>query len=173
MKAVAGLLVVGLLSASGGRANACGDKFLRVGRGARYQRGYAAIRPACILIYANPRSPLASSLRELEPALTRAGHVPKIVEAPEAVGPALSTGHYNLVLAPVEDIAVLQGEARTSTARFDVLPVLHHPSAPARASAEQDYHYVAEAPGRKADVLARIDDLMERILKGGTNRKER
>jgi len=173
MKLVAGLLVVGFLTASAEGAGACGDKFLRVGRGARYQRGYAAIRPACILIYANPRSPLASSLRELEPALKRAGHQPRVVETPGAVGPALSTGQYNLVLAPVEDIGVVQAEARGSAASFEVLPVLHHPSAPTRATAEQDYHCVAESPGRKADVLAQIDALMERILKGGKNRKQR
>ncbi|PYQ12818.1 MAG: hypothetical protein DMF80_17970 [Acidobacteria bacterium] len=173
MRLVAAAVAVSLVAAAADRAESCGDKFLRVGRGARYQRGYAAIRAACILIYADPRSPLAGALRELEPALKRAGHSPRVVESPGAVGPALVTGHYNVVIAPVEDVGLVQAQAQGLAARFDVLPVLHRPSASARTAAEHDYHCVAEAPGRKGDVLASIDDVMERLAKGGQNRKER
>jgi hypothetical protein len=149
----------------------CGDKFLRVGRGARYQRGYVAIHPACILLYANPRSPVSGALRELESALRRAGHKPTIVESPAGVVPALTTGHYNIILAGLEDVAVVQAEARKTPAKIDVLPVLHEPSATMRAMAEKSYHCVAQAPGRKTDVLAEIDDLMEMAHKGGQNKK--
>lgn len=31
-------------------ADACGDKFVRVGRGGRYQRGYIATHPAAVLV---------------------------------------------------------------------------------------------------------------------------
>jgi hypothetical protein len=153
------------------RAEPCGDKFLRVGRGARYQRGYVAVRPACILLYANPRSPISPALRELESALRRAGHKPTIVEAPAGVAPALTTGHYNIILVGVEDLALVQAEARKAPGRIEVLPVLHAPSADARTVAEKAYHCVTEAPGKKADVLAEIDDLMELAQKGGHNQK--
>jgi hypothetical protein len=172
MRVVAGLLAAGLLGAAPAGIEGCGDKFLRVGRGARYQRGYAAIRPACILIYASPGSSLSAALRELEPSLKRAGHQPIVVTTPAAVGPALNTGKYNVVLAAFDDVAVVQAQASGGVARFDVLPVLHRPSTAKRAAAGKDYHCIAEAPGRKADVLARIDDVMERFVKGGKNRKE-
>ncbi|PYQ49980.1 MAG: hypothetical protein DMF78_16900 [Acidobacteria bacterium] len=153
-------------------AEPCGDKFLRVGRGARYQRGYVAVHPACILLYADPRSPVSPALRELESALRRAGHKPTIVQTPGGVAPALTTGHYNIILAGLDDVALVQAEARKAPVKVDVLPVLHEPSATLRAMAQKSYHCVAEAPGKKTDVLAEIDDLMEMAQKGGRNTKE-
>ena len=35
---------------------ACGDKFMLVGRGVRFQRAYAAIHPASILILLPPKA---------------------------------------------------------------------------------------------------------------------
>jgi hypothetical protein len=172
MKSTAGCLAVALMAAAPGGLEGCGDKFLRVGRGARYQRGYAAVRPACILIYASPGSSLSAALRELEPALKKAGHKATVVEAPAAVGSALASGAYNVVLAGLADVAVVQSQAKAAPVPFDVLPVLHQPSASDREAAGKRYHCVAEAPGRKADVLARIDDVMERFVKGRQNRKE-
>jgi len=170
MKRLVILIALGL-STGAARGEACGDKFLRVGRGARYQRGYVAVHPACILLYADPRSPVSSALRELESALRRAGHKATIVEAPAGVMPALTTGHYNIILVGLDDLAAVQAEAKKSPVKIDVLPVLHEPSPIARQAAEKDFHCVAEAPGRKMDILAEIDDLMEMAQKGGQNRK--
>jgi hypothetical protein len=50
---------------------ACGDKFLRVGRSARYHR-YAAIHPASILIY-TPATASRKGIGDLEQLLKRAG----------------------------------------------------------------------------------------------------
>jgi len=52
MKAWRALVVGGLaLSASGSQAvSACGDKFLLVGRGVRFEQAYAAVHRASILI---------------------------------------------------------------------------------------------------------------------------
>jgi hypothetical protein len=152
-------------------AEPCGDKFLRVGRGARYQRGYVAVHPACILLYADPRSAVAPALRELESALRRAGHKPTLVETPAGVVPALTTGHYNIILAGLDDVGLVQAEARKAPVKIDVLPVLHAPSATLRAMAQKSFHCVAEAPGKKTEVLAEIDDLMEMALQGGRNTK--
>jgi hypothetical protein len=171
MKTLAAVLSLVLLAGTAVRGEACGDKFLRVGRGARYQRGYVAVHPACILLYADPRSPVSPALRELESALRRAGHRATIVEAPAGVTPALSTGHYNIIVAGLEDLAVVQAEAKKSAMRIDVLPMLHQPSPAARRAAEKDFRCVAEAPGRKMDILAEIDDLMEIAQKGEHNRK--
>jgi len=47
--AVAGIITLSLICVSAD-LSACGDKFLRVGRSARF-KGYAAVHPASILIY--------------------------------------------------------------------------------------------------------------------------
>lgn len=163
-------LAAGLLAGAAAGVEACGDKFLRVGRGARYQGGYVAIRPACILLYARPGSELAATMRELAPALQRAGHHPVVLEDSGAMAAAMSRDHPNLILASIEDIGTLT-KAVAESPRTDVLPLLLHPSTGAREAALRDYHHVAESPGRKQDLLAHIDEVMDRIIKGGTNRK--
>jgi hypothetical protein len=154
-------------------AEACGDKFLRVGRGARYQRGYVAVHPATLLLVARSGSPTAAALLELEPALKRAGHKPVVVESTAAVTPALSGGRFHLVLADMKDLPAVETAAKASGATVDFLPFLDRPTSAARAAAEQGYRCVAETPGKKMQVLAEIDDLMEIVLKGTgeTNRK--
>jgi hypothetical protein len=75
--------MLSLLALGPAASEGCGDKFQRVGRGARFQRGYVALHPACVLLYARPQSPIAKALRDLEPALKRAGPLPLLVEQPE------------------------------------------------------------------------------------------
>ena len=100
----------------GTRGDACGDKFLRVGRGARYQRGYVAIHPACILILADPQSGVGQALTELEPALKKAGHKPLLVRSQEAMDPALKTGHYNIVLADLNEVSAVMARVASAHA---------------------------------------------------------
>lgn len=171
MKLMAWAVAAGCLAAAVAEVDACGDKFLRVGRGARYQGGYVAIRPACILLYARPGSALAGTMRELAPTLKRAGHHPLVLEDSAAMAAAMSRDHPNLILAAIEDVGAVE-KAVGESARTDVLPLLVHPSTDAREAALRDYHHVAESPGRKQDLLARIDDVMERIVKGETNRRK-
>jgi hypothetical protein len=169
------VLFAAVFMAQGGPgAEACGDKFLRVGRGARYQRAYVAVHPATILLLARPGSSVAASVRELEPALKRAGHKPVLVEDRSAVAPALSRERVHIVLADLEDASSVEG-ATQANGRVDFLPLLNQPTPAVRAAAEQDYRCVAETPGKKAQVLAEIDELMEIALKGTgeTNRKKR
>jgi hypothetical protein len=55
---------------------ACGDKFLLVGRGVRFQKAYAAIHPASILIVVPPKVVKNAAVRDgrLMTALKMAGH---------------------------------------------------------------------------------------------------
>ena len=175
MRSLTFVLVSVLLSAGSSGAEACGDKFLRVGRGARYQRAYVAVHPASLLLVARPGSSVAAALKELEPTLKRAGHKPVVIRDAAAVPNALEHGHFNIVLTDIQDLPSLESATRSTGARVDVLPFLGQPTPEARAAAEAGYHCVAEVPGKKADVLGKIDEIMELALKGTgeTNRKER
>jgi hypothetical protein len=173
MRRVTIVLVSILVASRTSAAEACGDKFLRVGRGARYQRAYVAVHPASLLLLARPGSSVATALRELEPALKRAGHKPLVVEDVSAVASALNGGRFSLVLADVKDLPSVEGAAKASGARVDKQPFLDQPTRAARDAAAQAYRCVAETPGKKAQVLAEIDELLEVALKGTgeTNRK--
>ena len=169
MRAATFGLILSLLALDPASSEGCGDKFQRVGRGARFQRGYVALHPACILLYARPQSPIAKALRDLEPALKRAGHLPLFVERPEGLGPALKTGHYAVVMTDLAEVATIEAQARAVAVPAPaVLPVLHRPSAEAKATVEKEYSCVVASPGKQVDVLAEIDGLMERRVKNGS-----
>jgi hypothetical protein len=169
MRAATFVLILSLLALTPAASEGCGDKFQRVGRGARFQRGYVALHPACILLYARPQSPIAKALRDLEPALKHAGHLPLLVDGPEGLGPALKTGHYAVVMTELSEVATIEAQARAvAVSAPSVLPVLHRPSADAMIRVEKEYNCVLASPGKKVDALAEIDGLMERRVRRGS-----
>src|SRR5437868_1832956 len=76
-------------------AYACGDKFLRVGRSARFRR-YASVHPSAILLYA-PRW-TGNGISEFEAMLKRAGHKPVTVTTETALSNALTSAKYEVVI---------------------------------------------------------------------------
>jgi hypothetical protein len=75
MRRGVGALIVILAVGMTGDVFACGDKFLVSGRGTRYQRPKSA-RAATVLIYADPASAVAVSLKKakVESLLKLEGH---------------------------------------------------------------------------------------------------
>ena len=68
------LLVV--VTAGWASVEACGDKFLMVGRGARFQGAYRSVHPGKILIYTHPSTATKAAIRnpDFHKALRQAGH---------------------------------------------------------------------------------------------------
>src|ERR1700737_4832026 len=88
---------------------ACGDKFLVVGSGTRYQRPKNA-RAASILIYANPSAGLPAVLKSLpvESVLKHEGHRSTTVETPEQLSAILASGRFDVVLAASGDAPAVE-----------------------------------------------------------------
>ena len=63
-------------------AHACGDKFMMVGRGPKFQKVYASVYPGNVLIYAKPSSDRTAAIRnpQLYKVLRQAGHTVTVVE---------------------------------------------------------------------------------------------
>lgn len=108
-----GVGVVALLAAvglwTGADLLACGDKFLVVGRGTRYQRPKNA-RAASILIYTNPSTGLQTALHKLpvDSLLKREGHRFTRVETHEQLSAILTGGRFDVVLAASGDAAAVE-----------------------------------------------------------------
>ena len=101
--------------------------------------------------------------------MKRAGHLPLLVEQPEGLGPALKTGHYNVVMTDLAEVATIEAQARAAAVPApSVLPVLHRPTPEVKASVEAQYSCFVASPGKQVDVLAEIDGLMERKVKDGS-----
>jgi spermidine/putrescine-binding protein len=146
---------------------ACGDKFLRVGRSARF-RGYAAIHPASILFY-KPKNSTPAGIKEFEALLKRAGHKSVTVENGTRLSPILAAGEYDVVIADYMDTARIKEELQSVAPNPALLPVLYRPTKAAAAEAEKEYsHFIKPDAMSKHDALAEIDHVMELRLKNTT-----
>lgn len=159
-----GVLAVALAT-SWTDVHACGDKFLVVGRGVRYQRVRTAAHPASILIYMNPAShiPAAAKDVQLESSLKQAGHKVQQVQTAGQLEDALKARKYDVVLADIADSPGLEKQMGSEASRPSVVPVLYHPTADEVTLAKKQYGCALKAPN--PDPLAAIDEAMLQRLK--------
>lgn len=157
---IAALIVVGQASQT---AQACGDKFLLVGRGVKFQRAYAAIYPASIIIYAQPQRSAAKAIRDprLQSDLKLAGHRVLLVETDAALARALESGRVDLVLTDVADADRTATQGAASPSKPTVLPVMYEPTREEAKEIEGRYQCRLRSSDRADRYLATIDDAMK------------
>ena len=170
---IAGFVAVGVLGSLQPGLSACGDKFLLVGRGAGFGRQYAAMYPASILVFAGTPSSKATTVSDsrFAKALKQAGHRVKVVTTVAALGDALASGGYDIVLAPFNDAAALDGRLDTLPVRPMVLPMLYKPDPSELTSATRQFGTVLKGPDRMSHFLAQIDDVMKTRLNAAKTAK--
>lgn len=137
------------------QALACGEKFLIVGRGARFQRAYVALHPASMVLL-NSR---LTGRRDLQSRLKTAGHRIQLVSDISELGEAVRKQSYDLVLADGNDAAQIEEVLSSVQARPLFLPVIDGSS----KSAETQYKCPLKHEGvaKSRDFLATIDAVME------------
>jgi hypothetical protein len=140
--AFVGALVVGV-SAMSPVAYACGDKFLMVGRGAKFQRAYASVYPGKVFIYARPSTDPKAAIRDpqLHKALRQAGHSVSIIEDWALLEQALKNVPVDVILVDVAESAKLQPAVAASPAHPQAMYVAFPSSA---------------APAVRADIVCRL-----------------
>ena len=113
-------------------ALACGDKFLMVGRGAKFQRAYASVHPGKILIYARPSTDAGAAIRDpqLHKALRQAGHAVSVIEDWALLEAALKTAPTDVVLVDVAEATRLQAALAIAPTHPDALYVAFPSSQP-------------------------------------------
>lgn len=143
-------------------ATACGDKFLLVGRGARYQRGYVSVHPGSVLLYANTA---LTSARGLRAALKLAGHQVTVANNRSELDAALRTGKYDVLLADTTESAALTRDVENLAAKPVVVPVLAERTPRVRASSGREF-CILNTENRQRHALAVLDDILGAKLKG-------
>jgi vacuolar-type H+-ATPase subunit F/Vma7 len=155
---------VGIGNFESAGVSACGDKFLLVGRGVRFQRAYAAIHPASILIVLPPKSVKSAAVRDssLVTALKMAGHRVEVVQQPANLFDALGRSRHDLVLAERADASAIQeAAAGTGQQKPSIVAVLEQPSAAELTAARQQLEYVLKTPQSLLQILNLLDDVMK------------
>jgi hypothetical protein len=162
------LFIVGLiatLTAASSDLGACGDKFLRVGRSARFRR-YAAVHPATVLIY-KPVDSTPAGVEEFKAVLKRAGHRPVAVDRGASISLALAAAQYDLVIADYADADRIKDDLYSASSKPGLLPILYKPSKAVEAEAEKQYSCLIKPHlMTKYDALAEIDRFMQLRLTG-------
>jgi DNA-binding NtrC family response regulator len=160
MRRAFALILLATLAATTVDLGACGDKFLRVGRSARFRR-YAAVYPASILIY-KPADATPAGMKEFETLLKRAGHRPVVVDSGTSIPRALAAAQYDLVIADYADANHIRTDVQSASSKPALLPILYKPTKAVEAEAEKQYACLLKPHAMtKYDALAEIDRLMQ------------
>ena len=158
--------LVGLVAAvglwTGADLLACGDKFLVVGRGTRYQRPKNA-RAASILIYANPSTGLQAALRSVpvESVLKHEGHRSTTVETPEQLSAILAGGRFDVVLVASGDATAVE-ELLGRGPDAPVVLAFCLKAGQEKPAAEKSSKCALKAPPKAGSLLEAIDKAVER-----------
>ena len=171
MKPWIAFIVGGLAFAGSGSqtVSACGDKFLLVGRGVRFEQAYAAIHPASILIILPARSVKSAAVRDsrLLTALKNAGHKVEVVQQSANLVDALSRSRRDIILVEQADAAALPDiTAAAGQAKPSIVGVMEDPSPSALNDARQRVEYVLPTPTSLSRILNLMDDVMKARLDG-------
>jgi hypothetical protein len=144
-------------------AQACGDKFLLVGRGVSFHHAYAAIYPASIVVYAQPQRSAAKAIRDprFQSDLKLAGHRVLFVENDAALARALESDRVDLILTDVADADRMSKQVATSSSAPAVLPVMYEPTKDEAKEVEARYHCQLKSSDRIDRYLSTIDDAMK------------
>jgi hypothetical protein len=161
------VVVAVVLAAASADLYACGDKFLRVGRSARFRR-YAAVHPIAILIYA-PADSTPAGIKEFEAILNHAGHRTVALPNGADIWQALASAPYDLVIAGYGDSGRIRDGLRSVPSHPGLLPILYKPTQAVAEQAEHDYICLIKPHAMtKYDALAEIDRVMQLRLEHGT-----
>jgi hypothetical protein len=155
------LLLIAGHAVFGPRGEACGDKFVRVGRGGRFQRGYVAVYPATILVFVNTTSAGAASMQRLPATLKAAGHKARAVASADAFAHALKAERFDLVMVEEAEMPQLAAAIDAAVPHPEVLPILRRPTrAQVEAAARKQAHACIVDADKKREVLMEVDEVM-------------
>lgn len=144
--------------------NACGDKFLRIGRSPRH--AFVALHRASILLYV-PNAK-AKDVEAYHKALERAGHRPVAVRDIKSASAALSAAKYDIVITPLRQAQEVRSVADAVASKPIVLPVVPKPLDAAQAEVGPQFEHHLEANAAAVEVLTEIDRVMK-IRRDTTN----
>jgi hypothetical protein len=149
--------------------SACGDKFVVVGRGVRFEQAYAAIHPASILIVLPTKNVKSAAVRDshLLTALKMAGHHVEVVQQPANLADVVGRSRRDIILVEQADASALRDIAGPAgQPKPTIVGVMENPSSSAVADARTQFEYVLATPSPLARILNLMDDVMKARLEG-------
>jgi hypothetical protein len=144
--------------------DACGDKFLRVGRSGRQHR-YAAVHRASVLIVYRSANWTPKGVGEFEALLNQAGHTARAVEYTAGWSKAIAAAKYDVIIAAYGDAVEIRDALRPLQSKPGLLPILYKPAKNVAAAAKKEYAHLITDKTDKAGALEQIDHVIDLALK--------
>ena len=139
--------------------SACGDKYLRAGRSARF-KGYASVHPSSILVYAPRWTP--KGIAVFEQILKRGGHKPVTVTTTAAMAHAFEAARYDVVITNYAEAAMLRKQLDAMPSSPALLPVVYKPSKTEAAAAAANYQCLLKPEKMTpSQAIEEIDKLLD------------
>ncbi len=162
MKKLFLVLVVfgGIVGLSDAVLNACGSKFLVSGKGGRYQRVLASIRPTSILWYWQQDENTEEEDRwnpKAEKMLANAGHTVDVTYNADAFLGAAKNGAFDVLVLPIDEARRLQPELAALPPGSAVVPLLKFPTRRQYSQAREEYGVVMKLPTTTDKFLAALE----------------
>jgi hypothetical protein len=135
-------------------SSACSEGMFSSGKGLAFQ-SYLAPRPAHVLIYSTAADGDADPLHA---GLQKAGHTLTIVRDADALASALDSGHYDIVIAAVDDAEQVATNVRTGAGAPALLPIVARGTASAASLRERFGTFVFDGAslGQYLTVINRV-----------------
>jgi len=142
--------------------SACGDKYLSIGRGSRFQRGYVSLHPVSIAVLRSN----VTGRKEFLSRLKVAGHHLDVADDSAKLEAMLKKGKYELVLADYEDAARVHKTLDSLPSKPLFLPVVDATSSLSQ-NAKKEYGCMLNAGSTKKQksFLAVLDEAVDAKLK--------
>jgi hypothetical protein len=143
-------------------AAACGDKFVVLGQGVRFDQAMIPTHIGSVLLYTRPGSRLGKAEDEmhLSDFLAKFGHSVMAVDTPEALASALDARGFDVILTDAQDAAELRQKIAERKERPEVVPVLVQPTRAELKTAHQQYGCVAGASRVNRDLVVIVNEVI-------------
>ena len=165
MRRAFGSVIVLLLVFLFGHAvlQACGDKFFLVGRGDRFSRAYASLRPGNVLIYASGATEISRGLRDprLKKIIDRAGHHVTVATDSAELRKALESGPVDVVVTDLGQAVDLVPQMASAPSKPTLLPIEGERADAARPAPAGQFAIRLKSSDRVNRFLAGIEDVMK------------
>jgi hypothetical protein len=148
--------------------DACGDKFLIVGRLAHFSQVYAALYPGSIAIYTRDAARAADRTKNLRKLLTRAGHRVSVIAASDLPS-MLQRGGIDIVIA--DSVEAREIDRQLTMAGSKPTPLYVRMAKDKAGGGTGTPAYRLQQSDKGPRWLQVIDDAMQERVKAGTRVK--
>lgn len=158
---IAGVLLVAGVTASD-RLVACGDKYLNLGLGTRFERSPAERRAAAVLLYVVPGSDLSRTFgaQSVEEGMKKVGYQPTQVGTAAEFDTALRARSWDVIVLDGRDSASVS-QRLPKAGGPHLVPVLTRPTKDELKQTRKIYETVIEAPTRSRVFLETVDEALD------------